>query len=74
MGTVADAQQHDLEELAEKAIASLNRASEDLVAWADLVRDPDRPWAFRWAKDSVRDASVGACNYILQAASFSGVL
>jgi len=74
MGTVTDAVSQDLDELTTKAITSLRRSSEDLVAWCDLVRDPLKPWAFRWSKDSVRDANVGACNYILQAASFCGVL
>jgi len=74
MGTVADAVRQDLNELTEKAVASLDRAAEDLVAWCDVVRDPEMPWAFRWAAESVRGANVGACNYILQAASWCGVL
>ena len=74
MGTVTDAISQNLDELTAKAITSLNRASEDLVAWCDLVRDPEKPWAFRWAKDSTRDANVAACNYILQATHWCGVL
>jgi hypothetical protein len=74
VGTVTDAINQNLDELTAKAIASLNRASEDLAAWVDLVRDPEEPWAFRWSRESVRGANVGATNYILQAASFSGVL
>jgi len=74
MGTVTDSQQFDLDELTEKAIASLKRASEDMVVWANQVRDPEKPWAFRWSKESTRGANVGACNYILQTARFAGVL
>lgn len=74
MGTVADALKNDLGDMTVEAVRSLDRAAEDLVAWADLVRDPDKPWAFRWAKDSVRGANVAACNYILAAASRCGVL
>lgn len=74
MGTVSEAQKYDLDELTELAVASLNRASDDLASWVDLVRDPETPWAFGWSKESVRGANVGASNYILQAASFSGVL
>lgn len=57
-----------------KAVISINRATEDLVAWCNLVRDPEKPWAFRWSKESVRDSNVGACNYILAAARRCGVL
>ncbi len=39
MGTVEDTVEQDLGELTEKATGSLNRASEDLVAWCDVVRD-----------------------------------
>ncbi len=73
MGTVTEAINQDLDELKAKAITSLNRASEDLVTWCDAVRDPHMPWAFRWSKDAIRGANVGACNYILQAASWCGV-
>ncbi len=73
MGTVTDAINQDLGELTEKAIGSLNRASEDLVVWCDEVRDSEKPWAFRWAKDSTRGANVAACNYIMQATSWCGV-
>jgi len=72
MGTVTDAINQDLGELTEKAITSLNRASADLVAWCDAVRDPEMPWAFRWAQESTRGANVAACNYILQATSWCG--
>lgn len=74
MGAVREAIGKDLDELTAKAIDALNRASEDLVVWCDEVREPDQPWAFRWAKESVRPANVGACNYILQATSWCGVL
>jgi len=74
MGAVADAHKHDLGELTGKAVESLNRASEDLVSWVDLVRAPAKPWAFGWSRESVRGANVGATNYILQAAALSGVL
>jgi hypothetical protein len=74
MGTVTEALNQDLDELTAKATDSLARASEDLVAWCDVVRDPEKPWAFRWAEESVRGANVAACNYILQAASWCGVL
>jgi hypothetical protein len=74
MGTVTDALNQDLDELTARAIASLNRASEDLVSWVDLVRHPDKPWALGWSKESVRGPNVGASNYVLQAASFGGVL
>ena len=69
MGTVAEAQKYSLDELTEMAIASLNRASEDLVSWVDLVREPENPWAFTWSEDSVRGANVGAANCILGVAS-----
>jgi hypothetical protein len=74
MGTVTEALKEDLSVLEGKAIGALNRASEDLVAWVDLVRDPEKPWAFRWAEKSVRGANVGACTYILEAAIRCGVL
>ena len=74
MGTVTDALNQDLDKLTARAIVSLNRASEDLVSWVDLVRHPEKPWALGWSKESVRGSNVGASNYILQAASFSGVL
>lgn len=74
MGTVTDAQKHDLQELTEKAIASVNQATEDLVTWADLVRDPEMPWAFRWSNEAVRGANVAATSYILGAAKKCGVL
>ena len=73
MGTVTDAIDQDLGKLTEKAIGALNRAAEDLVAWCDEVRDPEMPWAFRWAKESTRPGNVAACNYILQATSWCGV-
>ena len=41
MGTVTEAINQDLDELTTKAITSLKRASEDLVSWVDLVRDPE---------------------------------
>ena len=56
MGTVTAAVEQELGDLTEKAIISLNRASEDLVAWCDVVRDPEMPWAFRWAEESTRVA------------------
>jgi hypothetical protein len=74
MGAVADAINQDLDDLTTNAIASLRRASEDLVAWVDVVRDPEKPWALGWAKESARGANVAATNYILQTASFCGVL
>jgi len=74
MGTVAEALKGDLDELTAKAITSLKQASEDLVAWCDVVRDPEMPWAFRWSEESVRGANVAACNYILAAANRCGVL
>ena len=74
MGTVADALQPELDAIAGRAVESLDRAADDLVAWVDLVRDPEKPWAFRWAGDSVRGANVAACNYILEAATRCGVL
>jgi hypothetical protein len=74
MGTVADAINQDLGELTAKAVTSLGRAAEDLVAWCDVVRDSEKPWAFRWAKESVRGANVAACTYILDAARRCGVL
>ena len=52
MGTATDAIRQDLEDLTISAIASLNRASEDLVSWVDLVRDAERPWALGWSKES----------------------
>ena len=74
MGTVTEAINQDLDELTTKAITSLKRASEDLVSWVDLVRDPEKPWALGWSKKSVRGANVAATNYILQTAAFCGVL
>ena len=74
MGTVADALTYDLAELKAQATESLIGAANDLVAWCDLVRDPQKPWAFRWANESTREANVAATNYILQAASWCGVL
>ena len=62
------------EGLESRAVDSLCKAAEDLVTWVDLVRDPDAPWRFRWAKESVRDANVAATNYILGAAQRCGVL
>ena len=74
MGTVTEAINQDLDELTTKAITSLKRASEDLVSWVDLVRDPEKSWALGWSKESVRGANVAATNYILQTAAFCGVL
>ena len=72
MGTLIDAQRVSLGELIDKAIVSLNRATEDMVAWVEAIRDPEMPWAFRWAPESVRGANVGATNYILAAANRCG--
>jgi len=74
MGTVSDARKADYAALESRAIDLLNRAAEDLVNWVELIHDPDMPWAFRWAPDSVRGANVGATNYILEAARRCGVL
>jgi hypothetical protein len=74
MGTVTDAISRDLDTLTADAVDALNRASEDLVAWCDVVRDPQMPWAFGWAKESVRGANVAATAYILGAAERCGVL
>ena len=74
MGTVTDAINQNLDELTTKAITSLKRASEDLVRWVDLVRDPEKPWALGWSKKPVRGANVAATNYTLQTAAFCGVL
>lgn len=49
MGAVADARNEDYRALEERAVASLSRVAEDLVEWVELVRDPEMPWAFRWA-------------------------
>jgi hypothetical protein len=74
MNTFKDSQENELDELIEGAIASLNKASNDFEEWIELVRDPEKPFAFKWANESVRDANVGASNYILQTASFCGKL
>ncbi len=74
MGAVAEAHEQDLDELTGRAVESLNGASEDLVSWVDLVRDPEKPWALGWSRESVRGANVAATNYILQTAAFCGVL
>ena len=74
MGTVAEACRMDYDALERRAIAALNEAAERLVHWAELVRDLEAPWAFRWAVDSVRQANVAATAYIVGAADRCGVL
>ena len=54
MGAVTDASRHDREELERNAVADLNDASERLVGWVELIRDPRAPWAFKWAPNAVR--------------------
>lgn len=73
MGTVSDACKEDYDSLEARAIAALNNAAEDLVAWMEQIRDPDAPWAFRWARNSVRAANVAATSYILGTADKLGV-
>ena len=61
-------------DLEDRAVAALNKASDDLIYWMDVVRDAEAPWRFRWSNESVRNANVAATNYILQTARTCGVL
>ncbi len=73
MGTVADACKQDYDVLEAKAVATLNKAAEDLASWIELIRDPEMPWAFRWAVESTRGANVAATSYILGTAKSWGL-
>jgi len=64
----------DLEELKAQAIERLVRAAAGYVRWADRVRDPQVPFRFRWAVESLREANVGSTNYILLGLEQAGVL
>ena len=74
MNTVQEADRMEYGALERDAIKALNRAGANLSPWMDRVRDPERPWAFRWAPESTRGGNVGATAYILQTADRYGLL
>jgi hypothetical protein len=55
----------DLESLRGHAVERLTTATQGLVRWADRVRDPQAPYRFRWAVESLRAADVASTSYIL---------
>ena len=73
--TVVDrVQAQDLESLKENTVNRLITANEGIVRWCDRVRDPEAPFRFRWAVESLRDADVASSNYILGALDGAGLL
>ena len=57
--------------LRERAVTDLVAATDGMVRWADRVRDPQAPYRFRWAVESLRAADVASTSYILNRLSMS---
>ena len=74
INTVREAERMEYSALEQDAIEALNRAGANLAPWMERVRDPDKPWAFRWASESTRGVNVGSTAYILGTADRYGVL